>query len=68
MGSALKQFCRLRGICQGASPFPGAIGMRDRLCYGSRRDLSPRILWYTCVNDTDELITVLHDLRAGLAE
>lgn len=35
VGSALKQFCRRRGIEieQGSSVFPGRIRMRDRLCY-----------------------------------
>ncbi|MGH9070867.1 MAG: hypothetical protein ACRDX8_06810, partial [Acidimicrobiales bacterium] len=45
VGSALKQFCRLRGIAQGSSPFPGPVGMRDRLCYQRVDDLSARILW-----------------------
>ena len=66
VGSALKQFCRLRGIGQGSSPFPGPIGMRDRLCYASPRDLSASILWETCDKDTDDLMAVLLDVRSGL--
>jgi hypothetical protein len=66
VGSALKQFCRVRDIDQGASPFPGPIGMRDRLCYMSPRRLSAAILWDTCVNDTGDLQSVLQDLRAAL--
>lgn len=53
VGSALKQFCRLRGIEQGSSPFPGSIRMRARLCYRPPSAVSPRILWDTCVFDAD---------------
>jgi hypothetical protein len=68
VGSALKQFCRLRGIEQGTSPFPGPIRMRDRLCYRSPSTVSSRILWDTCVNDSHSLITLLRDLKAALIE
>ena len=66
VGSALKQFCRLRGIEQGRSPFPGPIRMRDRLCYRRASAVSPRILWDTCVHDADGLMLLLRDLRSAL--
>jgi len=58
VGSALKQFCRLRGIEQG-SPFPGPIRMRDRLCYRAPSTVSSRILWDTCVYDAGPLAVLL---------
>jgi uncharacterized protein with HEPN domain len=64
VGSALKQFCRLRGIEQGSSPFPGPIRMRDRLYYRPPSTVSPRILWDTCLHDADPLALLLRDLRA----
>jgi hypothetical protein len=64
VGSALKQFCRLQGIEQGSSPFPGPIRMRDRLCYRPPSTVSPRILWDTCVHDADPLAGLLRDLKA----
>ena len=67
VGSALKQFCRLRGIEQGSSPFPGPIRMRDRLCYRSPSTVSSRILWDTCVSDADDLAELLRDLHAALS-
>jgi uncharacterized protein with HEPN domain len=66
VGSALKQFCRRRAITQASSPFPGAIRMRDRLCYRPPSTISPRILWDTCLHDTDPLTALLRDLRAAL--
>lgn len=66
VGSALKQFCRLRGITQGASPFPDVIRMRDRLCYKPASSVSARIVWQTVVDDADDLMTLLSDLRAAL--
>ena len=66
VGSALKQFCRRRGIAQGSSPFPGPIRMRDRLCYRPPSTVSARILWDTCMRDTDALTALLLDLRAAL--
>jgi uncharacterized protein with HEPN domain len=66
VGSALKQFCRRRAITQASSPFPGAIRMRDRLCYRPPSTISTRILWDTCVHDTDPLTDLLRDLRAAL--
>jgi hypothetical protein len=67
VGSALKQFCRLRGIQQGSSPFPGPIRMRDRLCYRAPSTVSPRILWDTCVYDADPLAVLLRDLKAVIS-
>lgn len=64
VGSALKQFCRLRRIEQGSSPFPGPIRMRDRLCYRPPSTVSARILWDTCVHDADPLAILLRDLKA----
>jgi hypothetical protein len=66
VGSALKQFCRRRAITQASSSFPGAIRMRDGLCYRPPSTISPRILWDTCVHDTDLLTALLRDLRAAL--
>lgn len=66
VGSALKQFCRLRDIPQNSSPFPGPIRMRDRLCYRPPSTLSGRILWDTCRNDTDQLIALLIGIRTAL--
>ncbi|MGH9067834.1 MAG: hypothetical protein ACRD0J_10145 [Acidimicrobiales bacterium] len=66
VGSALKQFCRATGIAQGSSPFPGPIGLRDRLCYQRAGDLSPRILWDTCSLDAGPLVALLTDLRRAL--
>lgn len=66
VGSALKQFCRTRGIGQGTSPFPGPIRMRDKMLYQPVGDLSTQILWDTCVKDTDALVTLLRDLRQAL--
>lgn len=66
VGSALKQFCRLRGIDQGSSLFPGPIGMRDRLFYMPPRRLATAVLWETYENDADDLVSVLLDLRAVL--
>ncbi len=51
VGSALKQFCRVRAIRQGTSPFPGPIRMRDKMLYQPVGDLSPEILWDTCVRE-----------------
>ena len=68
VGSALKQFCRVRGIAQGSSPFPGPIGLRDRLCYQRPADLSARILWSTCADDTGPLVALLADLRRALPD
>lgn len=67
VGSALKQFCRLSGIAQGSSPFPGPIRMRDRLCYQPPDALSGRILWDTCTTDAAPLAALLADLRYALA-
>jgi hypothetical protein len=67
VGSALKQFCRLRGIEQGSSPFPGPIRMRDRLCYRAPSTVSSRILWDTCVYDADPLAVLLRDLKAVIS-
>jgi len=64
VGSALKQFCRLRGIEQGSSPFPGPIRMRSRLCYRAPSTMSSRILWDTCVYDADPLVVLPRDLKA----
>lgn len=66
VGSALKQFCRVSGIEQGSSPFPGPIRMRDRLCCQSPAALSPRILWDTCMSDAAPLTVLLTDLRRAL--
>ena len=68
VGSALKQFCRLLGIAQGSSPFPGPIRMRDRLCYQPPDTLSARVLWNTCAIDATPLVTLLVDLRRALTE
>ena len=68
VGSALKQFCRLLGIAQGSSPFPGPIRMRGRLCYQPPDTLSARVLWNTCAIDAAPLVTLLVDLRRALTE
>lgn len=68
VGSALKQHCRIIGIAQGSSPFPGPIGMRDRLCYQPAAELSARILWETCKDDAEPLAVLLTDLRRALSE
>jgi uncharacterized protein with HEPN domain len=66
IGSALKQFCRLRGVGQGTSPFPGAIRMRDTMLYQDVGDLSADILWSTCVEDVGPLLVLIRDLREAL--
>ena len=66
VGSALKQFCRLRGVSQGSSPFPGPIRMRDRLCYQPASGLATDILWDSCAADTGPLIELLTGLRQAL--
>lgn len=66
IGSELKQFCRRRGISQAASPFPGAIRMRDEMLYQPLSDLSPDVLWDTCVHDAEPLTSLLQDLRHAL--
>jgi len=68
VGSALKQFCRLRGIEQGSSPFPGPIRMRDRLCYRPPSTVSTRILWDTCLYDADPLAALLRHLKAVISQ
>lgn len=68
VGSALKQFCRLRSITQGSSPFPGPIGLRDRLCYQPAAAVSPRILWSTCTDDTGPLVDLLGGLRRAVED
>jgi hypothetical protein len=40
--------------------------MRDKILYQPVDDLSTQILWDTCVNDTDPLVTLLRDLRQAL--
>ena len=64
IGSALKQFYRRRGIRQSASPFPGPIRMRDKMMrdkmlYQPLSDLSPDILWDTCVHNAEPLMSLL---------
>jgi hypothetical protein len=66
VGSALKQFCRIRGIGQGSSPFPGAIRMRDKILYQPIADLIIATLWDSCTDDTEELATLLRDVRHTL--
>jgi hypothetical protein len=40
--------------------------MRDKMLYQPVGDLSPEILWDTCVRDTNPLVRLLRDLRQAL--
>ena len=66
VGSALKQFSRLRAVPSGSKPFAGPIRMRDKLAYQAVGALSPDVLWETCARDGDQLAGLLADLRRAL--
>lgn len=67
VGSALKQYCHLRGLPQGQQPYRGAIRLRDRLCYKPLSMIDYEIVWTTTTGETAKLTALLTEIYQAWA-